>query len=199
MGQSVFLLVSNSWRSFRGIQLNTRLCGLQEMLCPADVSSASYPWAVFASHGWRGPWEALHQQGVLISLLFATSLMRVSKASCCSFAWRDWEWAAVGECGDNWPVPLSVSFTARFPRCSVQCLLVKLRAHLFFFVVGVFGWPQMQARRVYEILRLYHTDMSNEAARKAYRLMVKQRLNRPFQVNFVFAKIYSVGQAFSSV
>ncbi|XP_033114772.1 histone acetyltransferase type B catalytic subunit-like [Anneissia japonica] len=38
-----------------------------------------------------------------------------------------------------------------------------------------------QARRVYEILRLQATDMSNPKEVKAYRLEIKRRLNIPFQ------------------
>lgn len=38
-----------------------------------------------------------------------------------------------------------------------------------------------QARRVYEILRLYYTDKSNESVYREYRLDVKNRLNIPYQ------------------
>jgi len=38
-----------------------------------------------------------------------------------------------------------------------------------------------QARRVYEILRFKNTDQSNPADLRAYRLDIKNRLNRPFQ------------------
>ena len=41
---------------------------------------------------------------------------------------------------------------------------------------------QVQCRRVYEILRLRVTDLSNVEEYKAYRLEVKNRLNIPFQV-----------------
>ena len=41
---------------------------------------------------------------------------------------------------------------------------------------------QMQCRRVYEILRLRVTDLSNPEEYKSYRLEVKKRLNIPFQV-----------------
>lgn len=39
-----------------------------------------------------------------------------------------------------------------------------------------------QARRVYEILRLKATNLSDKSAYLAYRLEVKNRLNAPFQV-----------------
>ena len=43
--------------------------------------------------------------------------------------------------------------------------------------------PQSQARRVYEILRLWATDRSDPADQyRAYRLAVKNRLNAPHQV-----------------
>lgn len=40
---------------------------------------------------------------------------------------------------------------------------------------------QRQARRVYEILRLRYTDLSNEKEYRDYRLDVKKRLNIPFK------------------
>ena len=40
-----------------------------------------------------------------------------------------------------------------------------------------------QARRVYEIVRLKYTNMNDEAEYKEYRVNIKQRLNRPFQVS----------------
>ena len=42
--------------------------------------------------------------------------------------------------------------------------------------------PQKQARRVYEILRLRVTDRGNVEQYRGYRLMVKSRLNEPYQV-----------------
>ena len=39
----------------------------------------------------------------------------------------------------------------------------------------------LQARKIYEILRLRATDISNAEEYKQYRLEVKRRLNRPFQ------------------
>eukprot|EP00117_Sycon_ciliatum_P042257 scpid82954/ scgid30758/ Histone acetyltransferase type B catalytic subunit; Histone acetyltransferase 1 len=44
-----------------------------------------------------------------------------------------------------------------------------------------FRLNKMQARRVYEILRLQHTNMKHPVESKNYRLMIKDRLNRPFQ------------------
>ena len=51
-------------------------------------------------------------------------------------------------------------------------LLIDLSLSLF----------QIQCRRVYEILRLRVTDLSNAEDYKSYRLEVKKRLNVPFQV-----------------
>ena len=48
---------------------------------------------------------------------------------------------------------------------------------------------QIQCRRVYEILRLRVTDLSNAEEYKAYRLEVKKRLNIPFQVS-----IYNINE-----
>ena len=42
--------------------------------------------------------------------------------------------------------------------------------------------PKVQARRVYEILRLQATDKSNAEQYKEYRLMVKNKLNSSYQV-----------------
>jgi len=42
---------------------------------------------------------------------------------------------------------------------------------------------QRQVRRVYEVLRLKATDVSNKEEYTQYRLDVKRRLNIPFQVN----------------
>lgn len=39
-----------------------------------------------------------------------------------------------------------------------------------------------QARRIYEILRLRHTDTTDVQQYQMYRLDVKNRLNAPFQV-----------------
>lgn len=44
-----------------------------------------------------------------------------------------------------------------------------------------FKITKKQSRRVYEILRLYYTDKSNETMYRAYRLDVKNRLNIPYQ------------------
>ena len=40
---------------------------------------------------------------------------------------------------------------------------------------------QRQARRVYEILRLLNTDVTNEREYRDYRLNVKKRLNVPYK------------------
>lgn len=49
---------------------------------------------------------------------------------------------------------------------------------------------QRQARRVYEILRLKATDMSDKEQYKSYRLDMKKRLNAPFQVNAAHVLIF---------
>lgn len=46
-----------------------------------------------------------------------------------------------------------------------------------------FKLNRRQARRVYEILRLKATDMSDKEQYKSYRLDMKKRLNAPFQKN----------------
>uniref|UniRef100_A0A146LDP9 Histone acetyltransferase type B catalytic subunit n=1 Tax=Lygus hesperus TaxID=30085 RepID=A0A146LDP9_LYGHE len=48
-----------------------------------------------------------------------------------------------------------------------------------------------QARRVYEILRLYYTNRNNEKEFTAYRLCVKKRLNALFQREVVVCKVFS--------
>lgn len=45
---------------------------------------------------------------------------------------------------------------------------------------------KLQARRVYEILRLKNTNTSDKNAYLKYRLNVKNRLNAPFQVSLLF-------------
>lgn len=52
---------------------------------------------------------------------------------------------------------------------------------LFFFSL-FFCSLQKHARRVYEILRLRATDMSDEEKARAYRLEVKKRLFGPYRV-----------------
>jgi histone acetyltransferase 1 len=42
-----------------------------------------------------------------------------------------------------------------------------------------------QARRVFEILRFRITDKSNETDYKSYRIIIKQRLNAPFQKQLI--------------
>lgn len=51
---------------------------------------------------------------------------------------------------------------------------------------------KLQARRVYEILRLKNTNTSDKNAYLKYRLNVKNRLNAPFQVSFLilFERFY---------
>lgn len=49
---------------------------------------------------------------------------------------------------------------------------------LFFYCL------QKHARRVYEILRLRATDMSDEDKAREYRLEVKKRLFGPYRVRF---------------
>ena len=51
------------------------------------------------------------------------------------------------------------------------------------YVLKLTFFHQYQARRVYEILRLKITDESNTSMYKQYRLDVKRRLNKPFQVS----------------
>lgn len=41
---------------------------------------------------------------------------------------------------------------------------------------------EKQCRRVYEILRLYYTDVNNANDYNGYKMMVKNRLNAPFKV-----------------
>ena len=55
-----------------------------------------------------------------------------------------------------------------------------------FFCLFVFFVPLLQkhARRVYEILRLKATDMSDEEKAREYRLEVKKRLFGPYRVRF---------------
>lgn len=45
---------------------------------------------------------------------------------------------------------------------------------------------QKHARRVYEILRLRNTDMSDEEKAREFRLEVKKRLYGPYRVSVCF-------------
>lgn len=67
------------------------------------------------------------------------------------------------------PENLSAGFTtAMVEECNAKCKLNR-----------------RQARRVYEILRLQHTNMHDEESFKSYRLSVKSRLNLPFTKKFM--------------
>lgn len=54
-----------------------------------------------------------------------------------------------------------------------------LKKHIF--NSNIFYYFQKQARRVYEILRLRTTDLTNEQEYREYRLDVKRRLNIPYR------------------
>ena len=51
-----------------------------------------------------------------------------------------------------------------------------------------FKMGKKQARKVYEILRLKNTNKSNQEEYKAYRIDVKQRLNKPYHVSHHFMR-----------
>ena len=53
----------------------------------------------------------------------------------------------------------------------------------------VLSSPKVQARRVYEILRLRATDKSNAEQYKEYRLMVKNKLNSSYQVCLLCVRV----------
>lgn len=52
---------------------------------------------------------------------------------------------------------------------------------------------QKHARRVYEILRLRNTDMSDEEKAREFRLEVKKRLYGPYRVSVFYLLMLAVG------
>lgn len=64
---------------------------------------------------------------------------------------------------------------------------VKTHLNYYFFDA------QKHARRVYEILRLRATDMSDEEKAREYRLEVKKRLFGPYRVRLSSSQLQSSG------
>ena len=77
--------------------------------------------------------------------------------------------------------PVATVFALAF---ATSCTAEFMFLLVLFYLCAIAPSPQMQARRVYEILRLQATNMSHADQGRQYRLMIKERLNRPFQVRY---------------
>ncbi|XP_043277362.1 histone acetyltransferase type B catalytic subunit [Venturia canescens] len=67
------------------------------------------------------------------------------------------------------------------PSFARQCLVQGFNKNMALEAREKFKINKRQARRVYEILRLRYTDISNEEEYREYRLDVKKRLNIPYK------------------